>query len=249
MYIEKLTGTLEAILPTGVIVQVGGIGYGVETPLSVMCSLPSLSETLTLWTHTYVREDAIRIFGFLTYEDRMAFEIMLGLSGVGPKVALAILSTLTVPAIKQAIAGAQPEILESVPGVGKRLAEKILLELKPKLIKFQPAVDMGLAFSTGQADGRLEVSDFQNIAGFDDTKFDHQKVEMIFEDLKSALSNLGFKDKQTQPLILRLRRDYKGGQLQDVMREALKLMADGSDSKKPAKATKTSDKSMDRELF
>ena len=93
MYIEKLTGVFDTLLPTGVIIDVRGVGYGVEIPLSSLCELPKPGNTLSIWTFTHVREDSIRLFGFLRYEDRLCFEILLGLSGVGPKVALAILST------------------------------------------------------------------------------------------------------------------------------------------------------------
>jgi Holliday junction DNA helicase RuvA len=219
MLIERIRGQFIANTGTGIIIDVNGVGYGVELPLSVLCSLPPLGHELILWTYTYVREDAIRLFGFSSYEDRYAFEIILGLSGVGPKVALAILSTLSVSALRHAVASAQPQILEAVPGVGKRLAEKILLELKPKLLKLQSSSVLNLK----EQSVRLDASDFHDSLGQNDS-LERSKIDVIFDDVHSALENLGFKDKQIRPLIKKLREQYTGGEFQDVMREGLRLI-------------------------
>ena len=100
--IEKITGTLLDILPTYVIVDVSGVGYGVELPLNLICKLEK-GQRVSLWTYTYLRENVIKLFGFSSYVERRVFEILLEISGVGPKVAIAILSSLSVGAIKKSI--------------------------------------------------------------------------------------------------------------------------------------------------
>lgn len=249
MLIERLTGTYSETLASGLILDVNGVGYGVETPLSTLCSLPPIGSRVSLWIHTYVREDAMRLFGFLHQEDRIAFDVMLGLSGVGPKVALAILSTLQVSAIREAIQAGRPQILESVPGVGKRLAEKILLELKPKLVKLQSFGASGL--NSAHSLSRLDAKDADPL-GLDRGLIEgDSRAEAIFEDVHSALQNLGFKDKVTRPLVTKLRNQYDGGQLQDVMREALKLLSEGSSEKSLSRTSKVEPPAIsnDRELF
>lgn len=206
MLIERLTGILARTLPNGAVVEVGGIGYGVELPLSQICNLPANGSTVSFWTHTHVREDAIRLFGFDRYEERLAFEILLGLSGVGPKVALALLSTLTLQELRSAITRNDPAPLERVPGVGPRLAEKILVELKPKL-KRLGSID-AVARAGASLGGTLSLQE----EGEDDT---------LFEDLKSALENLGFRDKTIAPVVERLRTDRSLTTFPALMRKAL----------------------------
>src|SRR4051794_40210222 len=94
-FVEKLTGTLAAHLQgSGVIVDVNGVGYGVEMPLSDLCNLGPVGSKVELWTHTYVREDAMKLFGFSTKTHRHCFDVLLGITGIGPKAAMAILSTM-----------------------------------------------------------------------------------------------------------------------------------------------------------
>ena len=126
--IEKLRGQYVASLPKGIVIDVNGVGYGLEVPLSTHSNLPEVGQNVDLWVHTYVREDAIRLYGFQHYVDRVAFEILIGLNGVGPKVALAILSTLTVDQLRKAILLERMDLLQNVPGIDKRLAEKIFVE-------------------------------------------------------------------------------------------------------------------------
>jgi len=246
MMIERLRGRYLANLGASIVIDVNGVGYGVELPLSLLCTLPAIGSDMTLWTYTYVREDALRLFGFFHYEDRVAFAIMLGISGVGPKVALAILSTLSVSAIRHAVATSQAHILESVPGVGKRMAEKLLLELKPKLPRLQSPKT--LEFEEHSV--RLEANDFHDfVEAGNQEHIDH--IELVFSDVRSALENLGFKDKVVQPLINSLRSDYREGEFQDVMRAALRLLnkqSEGKPKRSSSRAT-PSPSNLDQELF
>jgi Holliday junction DNA helicase RuvA len=224
MYIERLSGTFAATLPTGIILDVNGIGYGIEIPLSTLCQLPRVGSKINLWISTYVREDALRLFGFKTYEDRQTFEVLLSLAGVGPKVALAILSTLTLTAIEVAVAKNDTKILVSVPGVGARLAEKILVELKPKVARLQVAKQLDLQ----EEFIRLDAQGFEPIVNHGENEDASTKREALFEDLNSALENLGYKDKIIQPLVLKLRKHSDFKDLQDLMRQALKELTQGS---------------------
>jgi Holliday junction DNA helicase RuvA len=222
MFIQRLTGIFSASMPTGIILDVQGVGYGIELPLSTFCHLPRVGQRVSLWIYTYVREDAIRLFGFSSYEDRQAFEILLSLSGVGPKVALAILSTLTVGALERAVTQNDGKILEAVPGVGPRLAERILLELKPKMMRLKSAQLLDL-----QDDGqRMDAAAFEGV--LPDRRQEQQATrELLFEDVTSALENLGYKDKTIQPLLSKLRKESGDKNFQDLMRLALKQLSQG----------------------
>lgn len=224
MYIERLTGTFFASLPTGIILDVNGVGYGLELPLSTLCTLPKVGQKISLWIYTYVREDAIRFFGFRSYEDRQAFEILLSLSGVGPKVALAILSTLTVTAIDRAVTQDDGKILESVPGVGPRLAEKIIVDLRPKMMKLKAAQML----DKRELHSRLDSEDFDEALPLDHGEDQRAHEEMIFSDLESALENLGYKEKIITPLLTRLRKETPHLAFPDLMRQALKQLSQGA---------------------
>ncbi len=223
MYIERLSGTFAATLPMGIVLDVNGVGYGVEVPLSTLVKLPHVGSKISLWISTYLREDSLRLFGFRTYEDRQTFEVLLSLAGVGPKVALAILSTLTLSAIERSVQKNDTKILESVPGVGPRLAEKILVELRPKISRLQVAKQLELDDEVT----RLDADAFEPVLpGSDERKASAREV--LFEDLNSALENLGYKDKIIQPLLLKLRKQSEFKDLQDLMRQALKELTQGN---------------------
>ncbi len=131
--IGRLTGTLAQKNPPQLLVDAGGVGYEVDVPMSTYYNLPALGERITLLTHFVVREDAQLLFGFLTAEERSTFRLLIKISGVGPRTALSILSGLSVTELAQAIAAQQPGRLVKVPGIGKKTAERLLLELKGKL--------------------------------------------------------------------------------------------------------------------
>jgi Holliday junction DNA helicase RuvA len=131
--IGRLTGTLAAKAPPQLLVDAGGVGYEVDVPMSTFYNLPAIGERVTLLTHLVVREDAQLLFGFLTADERSTFRLLIKISGIGPRTALSILSGLSVAELAQAIAAQQPGRLVKVPGIGKKTAERLLLELKGKL--------------------------------------------------------------------------------------------------------------------
>jgi holliday junction DNA helicase RuvA len=131
--IGRLTGTLAEKSPPQLLIDVGGIGYEVDVPMSTFYNLPGLGERVTLLTHFVVREDAQVLFGFLTHDERATFRQLVKISGVGPRTALSILSGLSVTELAQAISLQETGRLVKVPGIGKKTAERLLLELKGKL--------------------------------------------------------------------------------------------------------------------
>ena len=131
--IGRLTGTLAAKTPPQVLVDVGGVGYEVDVPMSSFYNLPALGERVTLLTHFVVREDAQVLFGFLSQEERSTFRLLVKISGVGPRTALSILSGLSVDELARAVSLQESARLIKVPGIGKKTAERLLLELKGKL--------------------------------------------------------------------------------------------------------------------
>ena len=131
--IGRLTGVIAEKSPPLVLIDVNGVGYELDVPMSSFYNLPGLGERATLLTHFVVREDAQQLFGFLTAAERSAFRLLIRISGVGPRTALSILSGLSVAELTQAIAQQQAGRLVKVPGIGKKTAERLLLELKGKL--------------------------------------------------------------------------------------------------------------------
>lgn len=132
--IGRLRGVIAERLPDGsCIVDVGGVGYEVFIPLGTLGKLPSPPEPVTLHVHTHVREDALILYGFGRFEDRTAFRTLLGISNIGPKSALAILSAMDARQLAAAIASQDKSRFKGIPGVGKRTVERLLLELKDKL--------------------------------------------------------------------------------------------------------------------
>jgi Holliday junction DNA helicase RuvA len=131
--IDMVSGQVASMDKSSVVILVGGIGLRVNVPKSVFDTVHGTGHAVTLFTHLAVREDALTLYGFLTEEDRNLFNILIGVSGVGPKIALAILSTLSVDHLRNAVGREEPEVLTRVPGIGKKTAEKIVFELKGKL--------------------------------------------------------------------------------------------------------------------
>lgn len=163
--IGRLRGMLGSQRETSVTVDVNGVGYEAQMTPRDLVSLPGVGEEIVLHTHTYVREDDLRLFGFVTESERELFRILIGASGVGPKVAMAMLGSMSADEIVRAIVSEDAEALTVAPGVGKRGAQKIVLELAPKLagqevvltstgdlVSLRSALE-GLGYSTAEING------------------------------------------------------------------------------------------------
>ena len=131
--IGRLHGKLLEKNPPQILIDVSGVGYEVDVPMSTFCNLPEVGGELTLHTHFVVREDAQLLYGFATLAERTVFRALIKISGVGPKIALALLSGITVDQLKDAVDRGETGLLTKVPGIGKKTAERLVLELKDKL--------------------------------------------------------------------------------------------------------------------
>ncbi len=191
--IEFIRGICKAKEGSTIIVDVSGVGYGVDVPLTTMLSCGAVGQDIELWIETYVREDAIKLFGFLHNEDKKVFRILRSISGVGPKIALAILSQLTGKQVQMAALQGRKELFESVSGVGKRLAERLIIELKPKFEKWQSSKTMSI-----KSGGSASAADFDEFSeGLEESQ--------TWFDLSDALGQLGFKDKDIQIAVSKLK--------------------------------------------
>lgn len=226
--IEYLNGIVRRKLPTGIILECQGVGYSLIMPLSYLADVADVGNSFAVWVYTRVREDAITLYGFLTYEQRQTFDVLLQISGVGPKVGIAILSTLDLIQLREAIEYKQVEILEVVPGIGRRSAEKIMLELGNKLEKL-PAIN----FSSRQEVGKSFCSS--------QLKFDQNSSNGKLKiDLISALANLGFKERQILPVIDAVLEENQSQDFAFLIKKSLALL---SGDKRPSK---TSDIKIDK---
>ncbi len=201
--IALLTGRLAFKAPTHLVLDVQGVGYEVFIPLSTFYGLPALNDATTLSIHTHVREDAIQLFGFLTQQEKDAFILLTTVSGIGPKSALGILSALPVSDLVSAVQSADVEKLETVPGIGKKTAGRIVLELKDKVSKLHP--------------GAVHPAETA-VPGPD----------AIFDDALSALTNLGYRAQDAKEALKQVRKSRSGPlTLQELIRDTLKDLARG----------------------
>lgn len=161
--IGRLAGTLVAMNPPQLLVDVGGVGYEIDVPMSTFYNLPAQGQAVVLLTHFVVREDAQVLFGFLTLEERATFREVLKISGVGPRTALAILSGLSVAELSQAVSRQDSARLVKVPGIGKKTAERLLLELKGKL-----GPDLGLPSGAPVSDNQADIAQALQALGYND---------------------------------------------------------------------------------
>jgi Holliday junction DNA helicase RuvA len=160
--IGRITGTLAEKSPPQLLVDVNGVGYEVDVPMSSFYNLPGLGERVTLLTHFIVREDAQILFGFLTHDERQTFRQLIKITGVGPRMALSLLSGLSVGELAQAVARQETARLVKVPGIGKKTAERLLLELKGKL------ADALVAPATVASDAQADILQALIALGYSD---------------------------------------------------------------------------------
>lgn len=195
--IARLSGTLLELKTNGVVLDVAGVGYELAIPLGTFSALPPAGEKAVLHVHTHVREDAIQLFGFATREEKAVFERLISVSGIGPKVALTVLSGLPLPELVGAIVSQNARLLSTIPGVGKKLAERLGLELKEKLSGF------GLGAAPGAPAAKTSVVD----------------------DAIGALQNLGYKALQAEQAVEKAVTSVGPADLNKILQAALKSLA------------------------
>lgn len=200
--IGRLTGKVLESRPDRLLLDVGGVGYELQVPLSTFYRLPrETGAQASLQVHTHVREDALVLYGFATPEERTAFELLIAISGVGPRLALAILSGIGVDELAAAVARQDRPRLQGIPGVGKKTAERVLLELRDRM---GPAGD--------------EMPDDEAAASpWSATRQDGERGDAV-----SALVNLGYtRDRAVRAVDAALESLQDGARLEDLLRTAL----------------------------
>ncbi|GJL77559.1 MAG: Holliday junction ATP-dependent DNA helicase RuvA [Nitrospinaceae bacterium] len=197
--ISHLKGTLSHKSPIHVVVDVNGVGYQVHVPLSTYYALPEPGGDVFLKIHTHVREDAFKLFGFLTDEEQMIFEKLISITKVGPKLALGILSGMPPEDLMNAVMAQDIAKIATIPGVGRKTAERLTLELKDKL------ADVAIEFAPSQGPSG-EVG--------------------VLDDAVSALVNLGYKKPQAEKALKSIwEKNGKTTPLEDLIKESLNVLS------------------------
>jgi len=222
--IEHLCGTVLSRNEKSIVVDVNGVGYGIEIPETLHSHSIGVGDEIRVWIHTYVREDAIRLFGFRSFEEKQIFNLLISISDVGPKLAMSVLSNVDIATLVQAIESEDVAIIEEVPGIGPRKSKKILMELKPKLTRLlnTGALKLGL-LSVSQTIGAKSGKTSENTQGANTSQIDRASLL----DLKSALSNLGYRDKEFLPVIRKLEAAPPSLDLGELIKAALTELSSG----------------------
>ena len=195
--IAQLRGMLEDKRPNQVLVDIGGVGYLVHVPLSTFYALGDLHSNVTLLIHTQVREDAIALYGFLSSREKHLFELLISASGVGPVLALKILSGMSVDDLVPAVRNGDLARLTKIPGVGRKTAERMVVELRDKLAAMEsPASAQQPAATTGTAG-----------------------------DVVSALLNLGYDQHAAEQAVERARKAGAAESFEDLLRATLQQLS------------------------
>jgi Holliday junction DNA helicase RuvA len=155
--ISSLTGILKSKNPTEILVDVHDIGYTVNIPVSTYEKLGSIGSSVSLFTYFHVREDIMQLFGFFTEEERRLFKLLISVSGIGPKIAQSILSGINVQELKSHIINSNAEALTSIPGIGKKTADRLILELRDKIGKEVMEAEPTLPGDAAGAGMRIEA--------------------------------------------------------------------------------------------
>jgi Holliday junction DNA helicase RuvA len=199
--IAFLRGKLLEKHPNQIIVETGGVGYDVVIPISTFSTLPDAGTEVALRIHTHVREDALALFGFLTTEERALFEKLISVSGIGPTLAIKVLSGLATSSLADAIRGGHIEQLVRIPGVGKKTAERMVLELKDKL------EGLGVGAVSSSLPTRAEPA-----------------LTPIEQDVLSALLNLGCQRAPAEAAVRKAKSAEPESAFEPMFRRALELV-------------------------
>ncbi|HMK44708.1 MAG TPA: Holliday junction branch migration protein RuvA [Dissulfurispiraceae bacterium] len=176
--IASLRGKLLSKKPDGLILEVSGVGYGVLVPLTILSSLPEEGREIFLYTYTHVREDVLQLYGFLSEDEKRIFLTLIGITGIGPRIALNILSAIRPEQFHSAVQTEDVDLLCRVPGLGKKTAHRIILELREKLPALQEKRDalyddalsalINLGYKKNVAQAALEKSYAKGQGGIED---------------------------------------------------------------------------------
>ena len=195
--IAQVRGRLVRKEPQEAVVDVGGVGYRVAIPLSTFYRIGEVGDEVSLLTHTHVREDTLALFGFLTSVEQALFERLIAVSGVGPRLALSILSGIEAPDLVSALRTSDVARLTRIPGVGKKTAERLVLELKDKV---------------------------QNLSGAEEPA-PAGPAAATKEDLASALVHLGYSRPEAERGVDRALKEDPEGRFEDLLRRTLRALS------------------------
>ncbi|MBI5788233.1 MAG: Holliday junction branch migration protein RuvA [Candidatus Schekmanbacteria bacterium] len=193
--IAQLSGLIVSKTPEGAVIDVNGVGYYLSVPLTTFYNLPEPGERVLLQTYTYVREDALKLYGFISLEDKQVFQLLIKVSKVGPRLACNVLSKLSAAEIKQAIQSGNIAAISAVPGIGRKTAERLIMELQDKI---------GTLPTAGQ-------TQIKPTTGYE-------------EDAIAALVSLGYKQTDAQKIIRKISAEKGDLPLQGLIKEALKKL-------------------------
>ena len=203
--IAQLRGRLTAKEPGQIVVDVNGVGYRIFIPLSTYYQLPAVGEEVGLRIYTHVREDAIHLYGFHTLDERATFELLTGVSGIGPRLASNILSGIAVEELIAAVLEGNLPRLKAIPGVGRKTGERVILELKDKVLELQR--------TDGGAPGRQRSG----------------TRDQTLDDVISALMNLGCSQKEASRAAEAARQSMgDGAEFEKLAKQALKQLSEGA---------------------
>ncbi len=195
--IASITGKLKRKAADYLVIDVSGVGYQVTVPLSTFCNIPEPGEEVSLHIHTHLREDSLSLFGFFTQSEKDMFLLLMSVSGIGPRLALAILSSLPVSDLTCALQTADDSKLCAIPGIGKKTAARMVLELRDKTALVAPSADVSLR--AGSAIDR-------------------------HDDVISALINLGYKKNEAEEAARSVGQKRQGMRVEELIREALTVL-------------------------
>jgi Holliday junction DNA helicase RuvA len=201
--IAHITGKLIQKQPNSVILDVAGVGYELTVPLSTFYDLGDLGSEVSLRAYTYVREDALQLFGFRTEREKRLFLLLIGVSGIGPKLAITALSGMSAEELIQAIRTENLAKLVGVPGVGKKTAERMLVELKDKVA----------ALSSPEMEEQLKAGAIISVG------------EAMRDDVVSALVNLGYQRAAAEKAVASVVREKPEAGFEIVLKQTLARLA------------------------
>ena len=199
--IGQIRGTILEKQPPQLLIDVQGLGYEIDAPMSTFYQLPDVNQEVTLFTHFVVREDAHHLYGFFTREERLLFRTLLKVNGVGPRLALTVLSSTTPDEFVRCVLANDTGSLVRLPGIGKKTAERLVIEMRDKLTDWCQMPNQGLSSGAHEKSGR------------------HQSLQ----DAISALISLGYKQQEANRLVTKL--DDGAANSEELIRRALREMA------------------------
>lgn len=194
--IATIKGFLSFKSAVDIVVEVNGVGYRIFVPLSTFYELPEIGRPVTLNIHTHVKEDAFHLFGFHTAEEKQVFQMMISVSGIGPKLALGVLSGISAGELVEAVSNGDIVRLTGIPGIGKKTAERMVVELKDKMRKLVPE--------------SAAVQEFRD--------------SRVKEDALSALVNLGYRSSAVKNVLDEVARENPAVTLEAILKKALKIL-------------------------